>query len=186
MAKYLADKQAYDAALGAAKYDPRFGSLLRPFTGSDLENEPGYQFVLEEGEEAINRAALGRGSFDSGATLKALLRYGQDYAGTKYTDAFNRDAAEKQRIYNMLAGIAGTGQTATGQVAQAGGQSASNIANLLSSQGDARAAGIVGSSNAWTNALNQGIGAWQNTKMLEYLKQIPSGTPTIPNFSWAG
>lgn len=153
-----------------------YGSLRKPFTAESLAQEPGYQFGLSQGEKAIERAARARGLSDSGATLKALLRYGQDYAGTKYMDAFNRDLLSKRSIYNMLAGITGTGQTSTEQVAQAGQASAANIANLLGQQGNARAAGIVGANNAWTNALNQGLGAWQNMNMLNWLRNQDRGT----------
>src|SRR6267142_1352344 len=68
------DQAGYDAALTdyktklAAPAPEGFGSLLKPFTGTDLTSEPGYQFGLSEGEKGINRAAAGRGSYDSGAT----------------------------------------------------------------------------------------------------------------------
>lgn len=167
MDKYLADKAAFDASQTPSE---NFGTLLRPFTGDSLTSEPGYQFGLSEGEKAIERAMRARGSFDSGPALKALLRFNEDYAGTKYNDAFNRDSSTKQRIYNMLAGISGTGQTATGQVASAGTNATNNITQLLGDQGNARAAGIVGGANAWNNAISQGMNYYQNQNMLKYLR----------------
>lgn len=180
------DEAGYNTALadylraseGAEATSEGYGSLLERFTGEDLTSEPGYEFGLSEGEKAIDRSARGRGSFDSGATLKALLRYGTDYAGTKYNEAFNRDAASKSSIYNMLAGITGTGQTATGQVATAGSNASTNIANLLGQQGDARAAGIVGGANAWNQAVSGGLEGYQNMTLLDMLKNQNTGTST--------
>ena len=168
------DQAGYDSAL--SKYNApqqqsgNFGSLLKPFTGESLYNEPGYQFGLAEGEKGIDRAMRARGSFDSGSALKALLRFNEDYAGTKYNDAFNRNQAQNSSIYNMLSGVSGTGQTTAAQVGQIGSNSATNIASLLGEQGNARAAGIVGGANAWNNAIGQGLNAYQNYSMMDYLK----------------
>jgi len=133
----------------------QFGSLLKDFSLEDFEKEPGYEFRLGEGEKGINRAALARGGFDSGATLKALQRFGQDYASGEYGNAWNRDAAEKDRKYNFLSGIGNTGQVTTQQVGSLGAQNAANQADLITGAGNARAAGIVGGANAWGNALSQ-------------------------------
>ena len=151
--------------------DGIYGSLLNPFTGEDLQNEPGYQFQLAEGNKGIDRIANAGGMRDSGATMKALLRFNQDYAGTKFNEAYNRDASQRDRIYNMLAGISGTGQNATAQVASAGANATGNIANLLGQQGNARAAGIVGGANAWNSAIGQGLQYQQNQNMMNWLKK---------------
>lgn len=156
---------------GGTQPSSTFGSLLQPFTGAGLVNEPGYQFGLAEGNKSIDRAALARGGWDSGATLKALQRYGQDYAGTKYTDAFNRDMSQKQNIYNMLAGLSGTGQVTGGQIGQLGANAATNIGNAQMGAGNARAAGIVGGANAWNSAISQGLQGYQNYKMNDWLNQ---------------
>lgn len=165
----LADYLGFGPGRAFGTTDPRYGSLLRPFTGEDLASEPGYQFGLAEGEKGIDRAMRARGSFDSGSALKSLTRFGQDYAGTKFNEGFNRDLASKQNLFNMLAGISGTGQTATAQVASAGQNSANNIAALLGQQGNARAAGIVGGVNAWNNAVGNYLQHQQNQNMWNYL-----------------
>lgn len=186
MAKYNADKAAYERATRNAQRDPRFGSLLDRFTGDDLEQEPGYQFGLNEGEKAIDRMARARGGLDSGATLKALLRFNNDYAGTKFNEGFNRDSTEKTRIFNMLSGVSGTGQTATGQVASAGTNASNNIANLIGQQGDARAAGVVGSNRAWTDAISNGLQGYQNVSMMNWLRGLnnPAATATGGPFGY--
>jgi hypothetical protein len=138
-----------------------YGMLMRQFTGQDLQNEPGYQFGLSEGEKGINRATAARGGYDSGSTLKSLMKYNQDYAGTKYDAAFNRDQIYKNQVYNQLAGISGTGQTATAQTAALGANASNQIGAAYQNAGDARAAGIVGVGNA----VNQGLGSYINYNM---------------------
>lgn len=56
----------------------------------NLQMDPGYQFRLSEGQKAINNALSARGMYGSGAALKQLSRYGQDYASNEYQNAFNR------------------------------------------------------------------------------------------------
>lgn len=125
-----------------------YGSLLRRFTEADFEKAPGYDFRIGEGQKALERSAAARGGLLSGAAGKALTRYGQEFGSEEFMNAFNRDQAEKARIYNMLAGVSGTGQTAAGQLVSAGQATGANISNLLTQGGNAAAAGRVGVANA--------------------------------------
>ena len=163
-------QQAYQSQSPSSDY----GMLMRQFTGQDLENEPGYQFGLKQGEKGINRAAQSRGLGDSGATYMGLTRFNQDYGGTKYDAAFNRDQIYKNQVYNQLAGISGTGQTATAQTASLGANTANQIGQNYQNAGDARAAGIMGIGNA----VNQGVGSYinynQSQSLLNALK--PGGS----------
>lgn len=170
------DQAAYDQAIADWQSSnvgrsPEFGSLLEDFTGEDLENEPGYQFGLEQGRNTVDQSAASRGALLSGKTLKDLMTFGQDYAGTKYDAAFNRDAANKSRKYTMLSGISGTGQNTATNLGQVGMNSASNISDLLTSAGAAQAAGRVGQANAITGTIgnltnlymqNQWLDAYRN------------------------
>lgn len=156
----------YRAALEQER-NPTIGyaDLTTDFTGKDLTSEPGYQFRLEEGLKAINALAANRGSLDSGATLKALTRYGQDYAGNEYQNAFNRDAANKERKYNMLAGVSGTGQTTATNIGTFGANTANNIAENYLGAGNARAAGQVARGAGWANTLND-VGSYYRLQNL--------------------
>ncbi len=137
------------------------GELTRKFTTADRDADPvyqsGLQFGLTEGEKGINARAIGSGMYDSGATLKALTKFGNDYGSTKANDSYNRFTADQTGIYNKLAGTAGFGQTATNQVQAANTNYGNTTANLAADAGNSRAAGIVGGANAWGNALS-GIG----------------------------
>jgi hypothetical protein len=144
-----------------AKGNNDAGSLLRKFSQSDLEADPVYQnglkFGLDQGKEGINARALQAGSYDSGATLKALTRYGNDYGSTKANESYNRFTNDQNNIFNRLSGVSGSGQVATGQVGAAGSSAANSTANMLTDAGNARAAGIVGGANAWGNAAGVSI-----------------------------
>ena len=151
------------------------GALLRPFTGADLANEPGYQFGLSEGQKAIDRAAAANGRYDSGATLKAMTRYGNDYAGTKFNEAFGRDQANKNMAYNFLSGQANLGQNSAVMTGNAGAAAAGAQGQYLTNAGDARAAGYIGGANALTGGLNSYLNYQNNSKTLDYLRNRNSG-----------
>src|SRR4029077_7488878 len=109
--------------------------LLRRFSADDLQKDPvyqsGLQFGLDQGAGAINSRAIAGGGYDSGATIKALTRFANDYGSTKANESYNRYNQDQSNIYNKLAGITGTGQTATNQVGAAG----QNMVNQLGAAG---------------------------------------------------
>jgi len=138
-----------------------YGSLLKAFTGQDLQNEPGYQFGLKQGQQALDRKAAAGGGYFSGAALKAAQTFGQDYAGTKYGEAFNRDTTTKNNIYNRLQGIVSPGQVATNNVGTMGQGYANSVGNNLTAAADAQGAAGIAGANAWQKAINQGVNQYQ-------------------------
>ena len=60
------------------------------FDMDDFNADPGYQFRQSEGEKAINRFSASRGGFNSGATIKDLLRYNQGFASDEFGKAYGR------------------------------------------------------------------------------------------------
>lgn len=164
----LSSKAAADET--AQVNDPSYGSLLRAFTGKDLENDPGYQFGLNQGYQALDRRAASGGNYFSGAALKAANRYGQDYAGTKFNEAFNRDQTNKNSIYNMLMGQVNMGQNAASQTGTFGENAASNISKYQLQAGNALAAGQVGSANALNKGIGSAVDAFQWNQLLGKLK----------------
>jgi len=133
------------------------GSLTRKMTQADIDADPVYQsglkFGLDEGTKAINNRAIAGGGYDSGATLKALTRYGNDYGSTKANESYNRYTADNTGIYNKLAGVSGAGQNATNQVQAAGTNAANSVSGSLNDAGNSRAATIIGQGNAWQDAI---------------------------------
>lgn len=159
--------------------DGTYGSLLKNFTGEDLQNEPGYQFGLAEGNKALDRRAASGGSYFSGAALKAAQRYGNDYASTKFNDAYNRDASNKNRIYSMLSGVADRGQNAAAQTGNAGSAAAAGMSSSILQGGNAIASGQVGSANALSGGISNALNAYQWNNMLsKYANPSTSYSPT--------
>jgi hypothetical protein len=112
------------------------------FDVSKVKDDPGYDFAMKEGLKAIERSAAAKGNALSGATSKALSRYGTDYATTKVNDVYNRDLTtygtnqntgntNRGNLYNRLAALAGVGQTATQNSLSSGAQYATNTGNNL-------------------------------------------------------
>jgi hypothetical protein len=132
-----------------------YGKYARPFGMADFQADPGYAFRLSEGMKALEASRAARGGLLSGATGRALQRYGQEMGAQEYTNAFNRYQTERANRLNPLAGLTASGQAAAaGQAANAGNY-ATTAGNLITDIGAAQAAGSIGSANAITNALNQ-------------------------------
>lgn len=129
----------------------------------EYTESPGYQFRLSEGEKAINRAAAARGGYDSGKTLKALTKYGQDYATQDYDNFLQR----WYQSLNPLASLANVGQIATTDTAKMGTDVAKDVAANTLYAGNARASGYLNSANIFDRTLDSGI---NNYLMARYLQ----------------
>lgn len=113
-----------------------------------FRNTPGYQFQMEEGEQALERQMAARGLGASGRAMKEALRFSQGLADQTYGQHFNR-----------LGTLAGFGTSAAGQNAQMGQQYGNNMAQNRMAAGDARASGYINTANALNNGINQ-WGQW--------------------------
>ncbi len=109
---------------------------------SGFEASPGYQFRLDEGTKAMNRSAAAQGLLNSGPQMKALTRYGQDYASNEFNNYTNR-----------LSALAGLGQTATQATGNAGQSAANNQSNFILDAGRARGSAYENVASS----VNQGI-----------------------------
>ena len=107
-----------------------------------VTKDPGYQFGMSEGTKAIDRSAAGKGGLYSGATLKALTRYGSDFAGTKLDQSYNR-----------LSNVAGLGQVATSSNTQAGVNAGNNISANQIGVGNALAGASLYNGANMSNAI---------------------------------
>jgi len=116
---------AGERALQAIETTPDF-----QFTIEDFETfkDPAYEFRMEEGINALDRSAAARGRLLSGAQDKAITRYGSRLASEEFSNAFNRSLTTRQANLAKEQSLAGIGQTATNVVAQAGQQTARDIA----------------------------------------------------------
>ena len=136
------------------------------FDMGQYQQDPGYQFRMDEGNKAINAAASSRGMSNSGATMKALTRYGQDYSSGEYSKAYDRFNNDRTTQFNRLSSLAGIGQTANSQLAQAGMNNANQIGSNIMGAGNASAAGQIGAANAASGAINQGANGFMQYQMM--------------------
>jgi hypothetical protein len=149
-----------------------YGSLNTPFSfkPGDLTQTPGYQFQLQQGQNAIDRRAAAGGGFYSGAGLKGAASFNQDLAGTtfdkEYGRAFNEFQANRANTLNPLQALAGQGQTAanTSGSIQMGG--ANSLAGLLTSNANAQGASRIAQGNAISSGINNGLAAWQRAQYM--------------------
>jgi len=119
----------------------------------DPVTKASYQMGLDQGVKGINNMAGARGGRNSGATLKALTRFGTDYTGGQAAGSQARYVNDQTNTYNRYAGLSGTGQVATQATSAAGQNAANTISGLTSSLGNARGASAISSGNAWSGAL---------------------------------
>ena len=133
-------------------------SRYTPFSMSEFTADPGYGFRLTEGQKALDRQAAARGGLISGGALKAAQRYGQEMGSQEYTNAFNRYQTERQARLGPLQSLAGVGQSAVGQLGQAGQAMATGVGEAGAQAAQARASGYMGGANA----LSQGLGQYIN------------------------
>jgi hypothetical protein len=164
-AEMAKDQTAYNQWSGqqqaAGQQQP--GNALAAF-----QADPGYQFRLGEGNKAIERAAASRGGMYSGATLKALQRFGQDHASNEFGNVFGR-----------LSTVAGFGPAATNAIGSAGQNFANQAGANAIGAGNAIGASRIAQGNIWGNALNQGIATWGRGSA------APSYTrPDTSSFRW--
>jgi len=130
--------------------DPSYGSFTQPFDVTQFYNyaDPGYAFQLQQGTQGLQNSAAAQSGALSGAALKDLMSYNQQYAGTAYNDAFNRYQTQQGNIFSRLSDIAHLGQSAAAGVGNQGTTLAGNAGQQAYNAGSAEGAGIVGAGNA--------------------------------------
>ena len=115
---------------------------------------PNYQFGLNQGMGQLNSQLNAAGGLVGGNAIQGAQQFAQGYAGNALTDAFNQFQANRTNVVSNVNALTGVGQNANQITANAATGSASNASNLLSSIGNAQAAGTMGAANAWASGLN--------------------------------
>jgi len=175
-----------------AKAAGELGDASRPFTADMMAKySPAYQFQLQQGKTAADRAAAAAGLTGSGGTIKSLNRYVQDYAGTAFERASNLYNQDFNRIKTLADMGMSAGTTAgnaglqaaefgaglnTGAAQWAGGADinarnlvsqntlggANYLADTILNSAKAHAQGDLGAASSWNNMLS-GIGSVGDT-----------------------
>ena len=142
---------------GLAALDDLNALFLSP-DGTDISpflETPGYQFIQDQGLDAINRAQAAGGRLVSGETLEAASQFNQGLASTQFDNYVNR-----------LMSLAGMGFDATSNITGAALGASSAGANLAYGTGLAGGAARQGMYDAFGNAANGAIG---NAIFADYL-----------------
>lgn len=139
-----------------SQINQNMGYFNQPFTMQQFQQSPGYQFSLQQGQQAIQNSSAAQGGLVSGAQQAALNNYSQNMANNEYQNAFNNYQTQTTNSYNRLAGIAQLGQGAAANTGSAAIQTGANLSNVAVGAGNAQAAGYVGGANAIGGAISNG------------------------------
>ena len=98
------------------------------------QDDPSYQWRLEQGQKALERTAAGRGLLASGSFAKSMANYAQGAASQEYQAAFDRFMKGQESRGKTLSTLAGLGQqsaaTAGTTLAQLGLRGAETMGEL--------------------------------------------------------
>lgn len=146
-------------------------SRYQPFGMEQFQQDPGYAFRMKEGLRALENTAAARGGLLSGNQMRGITRFGQELGSQEFTNAFNRYQAERAARLNPLQSLAGMGQTTAANVAGQAGQLGQSMGANIIGAGNARASGYMGTANALSNALSQGLNYYQNQDLMNMYRQ---------------
>ena len=161
-----------------------YGSLNTPFNMDTFKSlSPQYGFNLQQGGQGtLNQDSNAQGA-ESGAALKDLMSFNQNYANNSFNSAFGNYQTQQNNIFNRLNSIATLGANAGSNSATGASQFSNSIGNTTSSIGASLASGTVGAANA----IGGGIGGAANAFYGQNaLNQILSQGSTIPYQSPTG
>jgi hypothetical protein len=133
------------------------------FNPANLSKMPGYNFQLQQGDQATQNTDAANVGAHSGVALKDLANFNQGLAGTYENQYYNQALSNYQtnqgnyytaanNIFNRLNGIATLGQNAAGNLGTQGSALGTGVAQAQAAQGAAIGAGQIGSANAYAGA----------------------------------
>ena len=145
---------------------------------SGFTNSPDYQFAQQQGSLGLDRYENAKGLALSGGALKDVSQFNQGLASQQYGNYFNR-----------LMGLSQLGSGAASAAAGSGANFSSQMSNSIQGQGQAQAAGVVGSANALSGGLNgvanSASGAVNNSLLYNAINRSsyasPNSTPLNPS-----
>jgi len=153
----FAQQQALSGALGPEAQAEAF---------ANFQEDPGTQFLREQGLRLIESGAGVTGGLGGGDRLRELTKFSQGLALQNLGSRFNQ-----------LGAVTGTGLTAAQSLAGASGVAASGISQATQAAGAGKAAGITGSAAGLTTACRRG-GRWR------YWRRTGRNTRRIWSLIW--
>lgn len=140
--------------LGLAGYE---NLLMNP---EKIQYDPGYQFGLSQGVRAVDSSASAQGMNLSGATLKGLTRYGQDYGQTYYDQALSRFQPLMNLGSAAAAGVSGATQAFGSNMSGISSNLSAGLAQGYQNLGDIGAASAMAPYNAISSGINTGLSVY--------------------------
>lgn len=129
------------------------------FNPESFVGSTAYNFIRDQGMDAINRSAQSRGTLLTGGTLKDLMRFGQGNASTFWGNQLDHDYRMAALNSGIMEGNAGRTLSGLGMLGGWGMGAAGGMAGGYGNYGMAGAGGTVGQQSAW----NQGLAGMANT-----------------------
>lgn len=171
---------------GAGQYNPN-SPLLQPFGLDQFQQSPDYQFNLQQGQQAIDKAASARGNYYAPQTLQDTAKFSQGLASQEFNNAYQMYNQNQGNIFSRLFQTSGSGQNAAAGLGGLSQSAATGSGLFGTSAGAAQAGGIQGagmslSQLAYLPLLQQQLGQQQQST---YGGNAPYPTGTA-NAGWQG
>jgi hypothetical protein len=131
---------------------------------------PAYQFQMQQGAQGtLSQDASGSGAL-SGAALKDLTSFNQNFANTSFNNAFNQYQTQQSNTYQRLMGVATLGQGAASNQSTGASNFGASIGQSATNIGTAQAGGVMGSANALAGGLSGAASAYGTSQALPWLQ----------------
>lgn len=130
------------------------GDLGGTFEMQDFREDPGYQFRLEQGNQALQRKLGAMGMSQSGRAIKEAMRLNQGLADQTFNDSYNRWMGQQQNRYNVLSGQQGRQLNTLGGQQAIGATAAGGLADIFANRGNISAETTANKSNVLSRALS--------------------------------
>lgn len=137
--------------------DMQGADYMKDFSMADFQQDPGYAFRMQQGQQALERSAAAKGGLNSGGTLKALTQYGQDMGSQEYGNAYNRFNADRDRRFGRLSNISGMGQSSAAGLTGATMHQGDTMNQNAIGVGDAQAANSIRKGEAINKGISNGM-----------------------------
>lgn len=166
-----ANEQPYQelGSTSAGRLNDLLGTGFTAPTLAQAQQNPGYEFALQQGTDALNKSGAATGQLMTGTQGTALQKFGQGLGEQNYQQVYNNALQNYMTNYQTLLGGTNVGQQAVGEEGQLGQAGAQNLANVdltgaqqqalqLNNAAAARASGYLGAAKGY-GQLAAGIGS---------------------------
>jgi hypothetical protein len=192
-----AEQRAYDQLMAeynakvaaqpkTQQLDPMTAPLTRPFSLADFQESPNYQFNLQQGQKAIEKASAARGMFYAPQTLQDISKFSQGMASNEFMNSYNMFNQNQKSIWDRLYAMSGGGQNAAAQTGAFGTQVGGQVGNNITGGGNAQAAGIIGQGNALAGIGNNAYNSYVMQQIMSNNQPIYGSSLTRPNSGMTG